>query len=38
MAEYVSTFIDPSLFISKYELELPPKERIVEFLQKENKE
>ncbi|MBQ7651286.1 MAG: DUF1016 family protein [Victivallales bacterium] len=38
MAEYVSTFIDPSLFISKYELELPPKERIVEFLQRENKE
>ena len=38
MAEYVSTFIDPSLFISKYELKLPPKERIVEFLQKENKE
>ena len=37
MAEYVSTFIDPALFVSKYELELPPKERIVEFLRKENK-
>ena len=37
MAEYVSTFIDPALFVSKYELELPPKERIVEFLCRENK-
>lgn len=37
MAEYVSTFIDPALFVSKYELELPSKERIVEFLRKENK-
>ena len=36
MAEYVSTFIVPSLFVSKYELELPPKERIVAFLREEN--
>ncbi len=36
MAEYVSTFVDPSLFVTKYELELPPKERIEAFLKKEN--
>ena len=36
MAEYVSTFIDPSLFISKYALELPPKEKIEAFLRQEN--
>lgn len=37
MAEYVSTFVDPSLFLSKYEVELPPKERIEAFLKSENK-
>lgn len=36
MAEYVSTFVDPSLFLSKYEVELPPKERIEAFLKSEN--
>lgn len=36
MAEYVNTFVDPSLFLSKYEVELPPKERIEAFLKSEN--
>ena len=36
MAEYVSTFIDPSIFISKYAVELPPKEKIEAFLRQEN--
>lgn len=36
MAEYVNTFIDPALFISKYQLQLPPKEKMVDFLRQEN--
>lgn len=38
MAEYVNTFIDPQLFVSKYQLQLPPKEKIAEFLRRENAE
>ena len=36
MAEYVHTFVEPELFLSKYELQLPPKEKIIEFLKQEN--
>ena len=36
MAEYVNTFVAPELFISKYQLQLPPKEKMVEFLKHEN--
>ena len=36
MAEYVSTFVDPGLFVAKYEVQLPPKERIAAFLKREN--
>ena len=36
MAEYVSTFVDPGLFVAKYEVQLPPKERIADFLKREN--
>ena len=36
MVEYVETFVDPNLFVSKYRLQLPPKEKIVEFLKREN--
>lgn len=36
MAEYATIGVDPNLFISKYQLELPSKERIVEFLRREN--
>ena len=36
MAEYVTSFTDPQLFISKYQLNLPPKEKILEFLKREN--
>ncbi len=36
MAEYISTFVDPELFVSKYSVQLPPKEKIVEFLKREN--
>ncbi len=35
-AEYVSTFVDPGLFVSKYEVRLPPRERIADFLRREN--
>lgn len=35
-AEYVSTFVEPGLFVSKYEVQLPPKERISDFLKREN--
>lgn len=36
MAEYATINVDPNLFISQYQLELPSKERITEFLRKEN--
>lgn len=36
MAEYTTIGVDPNLFVSKYELELPSKDRITEFLRKEN--
>lgn len=34
--EYVNTFIDPKLFVSKFQLRLPSKEEVTAFLQKEN--
>lgn len=36
MAEYVNTFIDPALFISKYQVLLPTKDKIINFLKHEN--
>lgn len=36
MAEYATVGVDPNLIISKYELQLPSKERILDFLRKEN--
>lgn len=36
MVEYVNAFIAPQLFLSKYQLQLPPKEKIAEFLRHEN--
>ena len=38
MAEYTLLDIDEDIFISKYELSLPSKERMTEFLKKENEE
>ena len=38
MAEYTLMDIDEDVFISKYELQIPSKERMAEFLRKENKE
>lgn len=38
MAEYTLMDIDEDVFISKYELQIPSKERMTEFLRKENKE
>ena len=38
MAEYTLMDIDEDVFISKYELHIPSKERMAEFLRKENKE
>ena len=35
--EYVNTFIDPKLFVSKFQLHLPSKDAVTAFLQKENK-
>lgn len=34
--EYVNTFIDPKLFVSKFQLQLPSREEVTAFLQKEN--
>lgn len=34
--EYLSPFIDPQLFLSEYQLQLPAKEKFAEFLRKEN--
>jgi predicted nuclease of restriction endonuclease-like (RecB) superfamily len=36
MVEYLTPFTDPHLFVAKYELQLPSKERIKEFLMREN--
>ena len=36
MVEYVNAFIAPQLFLSKYQLQRPPKEKIAEFLRHEN--
>lgn len=36
MAEYATIGVDPNMFISKYQLELPSKEQITDFLRKEN--
>ena len=38
MAEYVNTFIDPALFISKYQVLLPTKDKIINFLKHENEQ
>lgn len=35
-AEYMAPYIDERLFVSKYQLELPPKEKFTAFLKKEN--
>ena len=35
--EYVNTFIDPKLFVSKFQLHLPSKDAVTAFLRKENK-
>ena len=37
MVEYVTPNIDPNLFVAQYELQLPSKEKMREFLLKENK-
>jgi predicted nuclease of restriction endonuclease-like (RecB) superfamily len=36
MVEYLAPFTDPNLFVAKYEVQLPSKERIKEFLMREN--
>ena len=38
MVEYVTPNIDPNLFVAQYELQLPSKEKMREFLMKENRE
>ena len=35
--EYVTPKIDPNLFVAQYELQLPSKEKMREFLLKENR-
>ena len=37
MVEYVTPNIDPNLFVAQYELQLPSKEQMKEFLMKENR-
>ena len=37
MVEYVTPHMDPNLFVAQYELQLPSKDRITEFLMKENR-
>ena len=37
MVEYLAPFTDPQLFVARYELQLPSKERIKDFLMRENK-
>lgn len=36
MVDYLTPFIDPELFIAKYELQLPSKEKLQHFLMREN--
>lgn len=36
MVEYLAPFIDPQLFVARYELQLPSKEKIKKFLMQEN--
>ncbi|MBQ3634623.1 MAG: DUF1016 family protein [Bacteroidales bacterium] len=36
MAEYATINVDPNLFVSQYQLELPSREKIAEFLRMEN--
>ncbi len=36
MVQYLSPFVDPQLFVAQYELELPDKQKITEFLMREN--
>lgn len=36
MVEYLAPFTDPQLFVARYELQLPSKEKIREFLMQEN--
>ncbi len=36
--EYINTFIDPHLFVTKYTLQLPEREQVTNFLKKENRE
>ena len=36
MVQYLSPFVDPQLFVAQYELELPNKQKITEFLMREN--
>lgn len=38
MVEYLTPFTDPQLFIARYELALPSKEKIQDFLMRENKQ
>lgn len=37
MVEYLAPFTDPQLFVARYELQLPSKEKIKDFLMQENK-
>lgn len=37
MVEYVTPNMDPNLFVAQYELQLPSKEKMKEFLMKENR-
>ena len=36
MVEYLAPFVDPQIFVARYELQLPSKERIKDFLMREN--
>lgn len=36
MVQYLAPFVDPQLFVAQYELELPNKQKITEFLMREN--
>ena len=38
MMEFVNTFIDPQIFVSKYQLQLPGREKVTDFLKMENRE
>ena len=38
MVEYLTPFVDPQLFVAQYELQLPSKEKMKEFLLRENRE